>query len=98
VNPNHLEAVTPEENMRRALPFIDPNHRKPYFGIRRAPSKPRAVATHCKRGHELPPHVPRVPRPCRPCMRIAERAYERRNRAARVEATRLRRSKIRSKV
>lgn len=43
VNPNHLEAVTQEENMRRS----------PFYGANSKMIKARREATHCQRGHEF---------------------------------------------
>lgn len=60
VNPEHLEAVTHRENMRRAENFAGRNARK----------------THCKRGHALTPDNVYVQpsrkhsRSCRECRRL----------------------------
>lgn len=45
VNPDHLELVTPKENVLRCMPF-----RKPFNKLM---SSANAKKTHCKRGHPL---------------------------------------------
>lgn len=64
VNPDHLEAVTQQENLAR----------KP---ARARDGKPRrASATHCRKGHEMTPENTywwRDQRRCRTCMREAKR-------------------------
>jgi hypothetical protein len=69
VNPAHLEAVTPRENLMRSM----------------SPSAVRARQTHCKRGHEFTPGntyvTGRGHRVCRACRRIYGRAAYARKRA-----------------
>lgn len=77
VNPAHLEAVSPQENVIRG----------------RGPQKTRdryAAATHCRKGHELTPENVRVGKQangihtnrfCRTCQRDAMRRYRARHRA-----------------
>lgn len=62
VNPDHLEAVTPKENVHRSEGVTAANARK----------------THCHRGHELTPDnlVPhKLGRSCRACKREHNRKY-----------------------
>lgn len=69
VNPDHLQAVTPSVNVRRA-----PNHA----------SKRGRWKTHCLRGHEYTPentyNTPRGTRACIECGRAAVRARRARDR------------------
>jgi len=85
VNPRHLEAVTPEENTRRAA--ARPNHRMGGRGQQRRPRN-----GFCRKGHEMTPEnttwekrptAPdkRVPR-CRQCRRDCQSAYQERKRKA----------------
>lgn len=64
VNPDHLEAVTPRENMMRGI-----NHA--------ALSKAR---THCKHGHKFTPETTRIipsdgSRKCRKCIQLQRARY-----------------------
>jgi hypothetical protein len=65
VNPSHLEAVTRQENMRRAVPFRKPHH-----------SKRR---THCKKGHLYSPdnlyHSRHGYQICRTCTRAYQKEW-----------------------
>ena len=65
VNPDHLEPVTNEENLRRGIPN---------------PAALNAVKTHCKHGHEFTPEntymLPVGGRGCRTCIRNRVRAYK----------------------
>jgi hypothetical protein len=76
VNPDHLEPVTPRENVLRS-PI--------------APSAINARKTHCDKGHELTPDnldsymLKKGHRACKECMRATCRAYHARNRAARLQ-------------
>lgn len=69
VNPGHLEAVTAQENTRRAL--------------RDGPPRPRA--THCRRGHSLKDGIARSDKPgrvrCRVCKNARNKEYARRKAA-----------------
>ena len=63
VNPDHLEAVTPRENLMRS-----DNQVAGY-----------AIATHCIRGHEFNEENTynwRNKRMCRPCMNASSRRYK----------------------
>lgn len=75
VNPDHLEAVTPAENMRRSTSAEAARER----GRR---------TTHCKRGHEFTPgntYYTGRGRGCRACKKLlAQRHYEA-NRSAYIE-------------
>ena len=64
VNPDHLEAVTPAENVRRGL-----------NGDLRAMRWRRPQATHCKRGHALDPARLARRVGCLPCHNAACRRY-----------------------
>jgi hypothetical protein len=86
VNPNHLEAVTSEENTRRAA--ARPNHKMGGRGQRRPLQRQQA----CQKGHEMTPENTtwekrdnggsgRVAR-CRRCRRETQAAYQRRRREA----------------
>jgi len=70
VNPAHLEAVTPRENILRGDGLAAHNARK----------------THCKHGHEFDEAntyiYPSGDRGCRACARAADRQYRERRRAA----------------
>lgn len=70
VNPNHLEAVTHKENIRRRPFPIDYDPRS------KAPCYPK---NHCLRGHEYTPENTYVPsdgrRRCRACNKIRARAF-----------------------
>jgi hypothetical protein len=57
VNPNHLEAVTQQENVKRSVPFRDPS-KYGLFNRRK---------THCKAGHELDYISPIGKRGCKTC-------------------------------
>lgn len=76
VNPEHLELVKPQENLRRS----------------NAPSAINARKTHCKRGHpfdEANTYIsPKGERQCRACRAAAERAGRKR-RNERAKAARL---------
>lgn len=71
VNPDHLEPVTRQENIRRAFPRRGVNHRN-------------AQKTHCKRGHLLAGSnlVPAEHRYCRECRNLRDRREYRLQRAA----------------
>lgn len=79
VNPRHLQAVTPEENHRRAREAGRFN-----IGERKGRKVGTGLKTHCKRGHELSPDNVRtyptktggLQRNCRACdtIRARERA------------------------
>lgn len=64
VNPDHLEAVTPAENVRRSF-----DH----------PRKPPELNTHCPNGHEFTPENTRTPpsggRKCIECARATLRRF-----------------------
>lgn len=49
VNPDHLEPVTPAENIRRTPPGMKGKHGKQVKGS----AHPNAQKTHCKYGHEF---------------------------------------------
>lgn len=76
VNPEHLEPVTHEENVRRATPWIKANNFQ-------------STKTHCPRGHEYTPentYLKRskdgiVRRICRSCDLTAQALYRARKRA-----------------
>lgn len=87
VNPQHLEAVTSEENTRRAA--ARPNHMMGGRGQKRGPRKPMDF---CSKGHEMTPentawekklnaYAGRIPR-CRQCRRDCQAAYWQRKREA----------------
>lgn len=76
IRPDHLEAVTPEENKRRAVPFLAPWN---------------ALKTHCRKGHPydaentrvyLAPGATSAGRHCRACDR--ERCRVRRTERGRL--------------
>lgn len=77
VNPEHLEAVTHAENMRRAG-RVAPRKRQPA----RVAAGPR---THCQRGHEFTTENtyirPNGKRQCRVCKRARSLRHKRRLRA-----------------
>lgn len=70
VNPDHLEAVTPAENTRRA------GFRK---GMRTVAGDLHLAKTHCKRGHPYDDKntyiTPDGWRHCRKCSRLAQQRY-----------------------
>ncbi len=69
-NPDHLEAVTHQENAARG----------DAFGKKSGKWKPRPRPTHCKRGHEYTPenthHLPSGSIACRACNRISCLSYQ----------------------
>lgn len=73
VNPDHLEAVTPKENTRRALPYFNPGQHW-------------LDATHCPRGHERTDETTlaygRAVRACLLCRQERGRDYYKRKKAA----------------
>jgi len=75
VNPLHLEAVTPAENLRRSA---------------LAPATRNKAKTHCPKGHPYDRENTLVrtngQRECRECSRAESRAYKARRRAARRSA------------
>jgi hypothetical protein len=82
VNPNHLEAVTPRENVMRS-PI--------------APASVNARKTHCTRGHELSSEniYPNArQRHCKVCRKItSDRAYRERSKEAKDAANARRRER-----
>ncbi len=75
VNPDHLEAVTQQENIRRQQLA---NYGPPRARVLLAAS-PKVLQTHCKRGHDLSLAyvTSEGKRQCRTCKRILERAKRR---------------------
>jgi hypothetical protein len=86
VNPDHLEPVTPGENVRRSPT---------------APPAVNARKTLCVRGHPLTPDnldshsLKHGRRACKECMRARVRAYHKKNRASRLEYMAIRRHQAR---
>lgn len=82
VNPSHLEAVTPRENVRRGL-----NHALRSWHQYSREGTPFLQRTTCKRGHDLTEpgngdHFPIAGRVCRPCRKRREAEYRARKAAA----------------
>ena len=70
VNPDHLEAVTHGENIKRS-----PKHKKRIENLRLASQRAYASQTHCLRGHELSEDNVYIPpgsnsRNCRECNKV----------------------------
>lgn len=82
VNPEHLEPVTPEENIRRALPF-SPNAWS-LLAVSGAPM------THCRQGHPFDEVNTKTrangKRSCRECARQYKRARRRDDEIKRLRA------------
>jgi hypothetical protein len=88
-NPDHLEAVTPKENTRRAWERGEAKKHPPEIALRAgrignaAAVRKKLAQTRCKRGHEYSEEntikLPKGGRDCRRCQKLrARRAYERR--------------------
>ena len=78
VNPDHLEPVTNQENLRRTPKQLF-NH-TPLARVARGATHWSQTRTECAKGHPLPPPGP-GPRPCRTCRRASFRSYRDRQRA-----------------
>lgn len=74
INPDHLQAVTPKENMRR---------RRPAGSFKFVFNYDKDYRAKCKRGHEFDSLYPNGSRRCRQCDALRTRnAYWRKKRAA----------------